>query len=59
MSSPSELDVQKLKKIGRYLVEVGNTRIVFEWNSNLKRVEGYSDSDFAGGEKRTTTRVKT
>ena len=30
MSSPSEFDVQKLKKIGRYLVEFGNTRSVFE-----------------------------
>jgi hypothetical protein len=55
MSSPSELDVQKLKKIGRYLLEVGNTRIVFEWNACLKRVQGYSDSDFAGSEKRTST----
>jgi hypothetical protein len=55
MSSPSELDLQKLKKIGRYLLEVGNTSIVFAWNASLKRVQGYSDSDFAGGEKRTST----
>ena len=55
MSSPSELDVQKLKKIGRYLVEFGNTRSVFEWHSDLKSVTGFSDSDFAGSEKRTST----
>jgi len=55
MSSPSELDVQKLKKIGRFLVEVGNISLSFEWGSILNRVEGFSDSDFAGGEKRTST----
>ena len=55
MSSPSELDVQKLKKVGRYLVEYGNTRSVFGWHSDLKSVIGFSDSDFAGGEKRTST----
>jgi len=55
MSKPTELDLQKLKKLGRYLVAVGNTRSVFRWQSDLSRVLGYSDSDYAGSEKRTST----
>ena len=55
MSSPSELDLQKLKKVGRYLVQVGNVFSVFRWDCNLGRVVGYSDSDFAGSERRTST----
>jgi len=55
MSAPSELDLVKLKKLGRYLVEVGNISVTFSWNCAVQRVDGYSDSDFAGCSKRTST----
>ncbi len=55
MSSPSELDLVKLKKLGRYLVSAGNVSTTFKWQCPVNRVEGYTDSDFAGSDKRTST----
>jgi len=55
MSSPSELDQMKMKKLGRYLIGVGNTSIEAPWFCSLSRVEGFSDSDFAGSKDRTST----
>lgn len=55
MRSPSELDLINLKKAGRYLKDNGSASFVCGWNVIINRVDGFSDSDFAGSEKRTST----
>ena len=47
MSSPTELGVRSLKRIGRYLE--GRRRLVFRYPwQTAKVVDGYSDTDWAG-----------
>ena len=55
MKDPSEGDVVNLKRLGRYLVNSPAVKMIFKWRMKMSRVDGYSDSDFAGSEKRTST----
>ena len=55
MSKASELDMLKLKRLGRYLVCRGNYATTFKWCSCTKEVFGYSDSDHGGSKDRKST----
>ena len=48
MAKPSEADMRRAKRLGRYLV--GKARVVTEypWQSPTEKIEGYSDTDWAG-----------
>ena len=57
MSSPTEQDFEKLKRLGRYLVSQPRVVVHYPWQSAValrdqtggsSRVVGYSDSDWAG-----------
>ena len=48
MASPTSGDMQKLRRLGRYLI--GSPRVVwhFHWQIAPREVSAYSDSDWAG-----------
>jgi hypothetical protein len=55
MSNATELDMLKLKRLGRYLVSHGNVATTFRWHCNISDVAGYSDSDHGGSKDRKST----
>jgi hypothetical protein len=55
MSKATELDMLKLKRLGRYLVSHGNVATTFKWGCNTTEVFGYSDSDHGGSKDRKST----
>jgi hypothetical protein len=55
MSKATELDMLKLKRLGRYLVSHGNIATTFKWHCNISEVVGYSDSDHGGSKDRKST----
>ena len=55
MSKATELDMLKLKRLGRYLASHGNLATTFKWKGNVSEVFGYSDSDHGGGKDRKST----
>ena len=48
MSSPSEADKRRLRRLGRFLVERPRVVSEFRWQGRMEEVSGYSDSDWAG-----------
>jgi len=55
MSSATELDMLKLKRMGRYLVSHGNVATTFQWGCGTSEIFGYSDSDHGGSKDRKST----
>ena len=48
MAKPTELHWNKLKRLGRYLVENRRTVMRYNWQGHEPEITGYSDSDWAG-----------
>ena len=48
MAKPTELHWNKLKRLGRYLVEHRRTVMRYDWQGHEPEITGYSDSDWAG-----------
>ena len=52
MAKPTDVDWQKLKRLGRYLVGRPRLVICYDWQKPLEHLTAKSDSDWAG-DKRT------
>ena len=48
MSNPKEEDWEKLKRLGRYLVDKSRVRMLYEYQSKIDNIEIYTDTDYAG-----------
>ena len=48
MAKPTRRYWNKLKRLGRYLIEHGRTVMRYGWQGHEHEVTGYSDSDWAG-----------
>jgi hypothetical protein len=48
MSCPTTVDFERLKRIGRFLLKKPRLVISYVWQRTPVRIDGYSDSDWAG-----------
>ena len=56
MANPTNHDVNKLKRLARYLVGRPRLQIFYPWQSRTQELNIYTDSDYAGdGETRRST----
>ena len=48
MSCPTKADLQRMKKLVRFLIHYPEVHYLFRWQSTTQYVHGFSDSDWAG-----------
>ena len=48
MAKPTTAHWQKLKRLGKYLVDAGRIIMKYGWQGHEREITGYSDSDWAG-----------
>ena len=48
MANPTEEDLSRLKRVGRFLKGAPRSPVLFEWQAPDVGIEAYSDSDWAG-----------
>ena len=51
MAKPTTDDVQKLKRVAKYVATYPNAVTLYRWSCNGNVLHGYSDSDWAGDKK--------
>ena len=55
MAKPTTYDVQKLKRLGRYLKKAPRAVIMYKWQDTPVDLDGYTDADWAGCQRSRTS----
>ena len=57
MSNPTQADLLKLKRLGRYLKGHPITATIYRWQNNPEKVDIFTDSNWAGdkGTRKSTS----